>query len=642
MNNFNQVINALASSHAKLGNHFYRTFWSRLPLLIGVLGLTLNLQAGKPTPPLAPSSLSAVAVSSSQINLAWQDNSSDENGFTIERAPSASGSWSQIASVGANVKSYSNSGLSAATTYYYRVYASNSRGSSPYSNTAGATTQQSAVGCSYSISPTSASFTSSGGNGSVSVSAGAGCARSATSGASWITITSGSSGTGSGTVGYAVAANTSTSARAGTMTIAGYTFTVSQAAASGGGGGSDVLLTSGVPYNDALSATAPQTAWKYYYIDVPSGSSSLVVDLYNMTADVDLYIKFNAKPTLSFWDCRPYIGGTSEQCSFSTPAAGRWWIGVNNYAAGTINYTVKASLSAGAAPADTTAPSVPTGLAASAASSSQINLSWNVGSDTGGSGLAGYRVYRSGVLLGTTVGTGYSSTGLSPSTTYCFTVAAYDNAGNTSGQSAQACATTAGGSDTVAPSTSLTAPGSGATVSGTITLSASASDNVGVSRVDFYCDGGTLVGSDTSSPYSITCNTTTIPNGSRYFNCRAYDAAGNWTSSANVPVTVSNGSTGTPGQSKSAIHLGGLTIADKANIVSAEVDGSGNMFVAGWFSGSVNFGGTTLTSLNGASGGGFLAKYTAGGTLVWVKNLSGTLSNVSVSKARVETWSMSK
>src|SRR5207247_1074144 len=86
--------------------------------------------------------------------------------------------------------------------------------------------------------------------------------------------------------------------------------------------------------------------WKYYYLDVPSGSSSLVVDLYNMTADVDLYVHYNAKPTLSLWDCRPYIGGTSEQCSFTSPAAGRWWIGVNNYAVGTISYTVKATAGA--------------------------------------------------------------------------------------------------------------------------------------------------------------------------------------------------------------------------------------------------------------------------------------------------------
>src|SRR5207247_1006040 len=152
---------------------------------------------------------------------------------------------------------------------------------------------------------------------------------------------------------------------------------------------------SGVPYNDSLTASASQTGWKYYYVDVPSGSSSLVVDLYNMTADVDLYVRYNAQPTLTAWDCRPYIGGTFEECSFTSPTGGRWWIGVDNDAVGTTSYAVTATAASGTS--DTTAPSVPSGLGAGAASSSQINLSWNAATDSGGSGLAGYIVYRSGV-----------------------------------------------------------------------------------------------------------------------------------------------------------------------------------------------------------------------------------------------------
>jgi hypothetical protein len=92
-----------------------------------------------------------------------------------------------------------------------------------------------APACSFSISPTSNSMSSSGGTGQVSVSVGpSGCSPSswtASSNVSWITITSGSSGSGSGTVSYSVASN-SGSSRTGTLTIAGQTFTVSQAAAS--------------------------------------------------------------------------------------------------------------------------------------------------------------------------------------------------------------------------------------------------------------------------------------------------------------------------------------------------------------------------------------------------------------------------
>jgi len=95
------------------------------------------------TIPNAPSSLSASAISSSQINLTWQDNSTNETSFKLERATSAAGPFSQIATPGSNTTSYSDSGLAPSTTYYYRVRASNSAGDSSYSNTANATTQAS-------------------------------------------------------------------------------------------------------------------------------------------------------------------------------------------------------------------------------------------------------------------------------------------------------------------------------------------------------------------------------------------------------------------------------------------------------------------------------------------------------------------
>jgi Zn-dependent metalloprotease len=97
--------------------------------------------------------------------------------------------------------------------------------------------------CSYSISPTSASYAATGGTGSVSVTAGAGCTWSAVSNAGFITITSGSSGSGNGTVGFSVAANAGTTSRTGTMTIAGLTFTVTQAGI--GGGGTELIINPG-------------------------------------------------------------------------------------------------------------------------------------------------------------------------------------------------------------------------------------------------------------------------------------------------------------------------------------------------------------------------------------------------------------
>ncbi|HVG57831.1 MAG TPA: Ig-like domain-containing protein [Hyalangium sp.] len=96
-----------------------------------------------------------------------------------------------------------------------------------------------------------------------------------------------------------------------------------------------------------------------------------------------------------------------------------------------------------------------------------------------------------------------------------------------------------GSSDTTLPTTSLTAPAAGATLTGTVTVSANASDNVGVTRVEFYA-GSTLIGTDTSAPYSISWNTTGVANGSYSLTSRAYDAAGNVGTSAARTVTVSN------------------------------------------------------------------------------------------------------
>ncbi len=95
-----------------------------------------------PTPPAAPTGLGATAVSYSQINLTWADNATNEAGFKIERCTGAGCSdFVQVATAGADVNSYANTGLAASTSYSYRVRAYNAAGDSTYSNTAGAVTQ---------------------------------------------------------------------------------------------------------------------------------------------------------------------------------------------------------------------------------------------------------------------------------------------------------------------------------------------------------------------------------------------------------------------------------------------------------------------------------------------------------------------
>jgi hypothetical protein len=95
--------------------------------------------------------------------------------------------------------------------------------------------------------------------------------------------------------------------------------------------------------------------------------------------------------------------------------------------------------------------------------------------------------------------------------------------------------------DTTPPTVSVTAPSAGGTVSGTtVTLSANASDNIGVSGVQFKVDGANVSVEDTTSPYSITWDSTTVSNAAHLITAVARDAAGNNTTSSSISVAVSN------------------------------------------------------------------------------------------------------
>jgi poly(hydroxyalkanoate) depolymerase family esterase len=94
-----------------------------------------------------------------------------------------------------------------------------------------------------------------------------------------------------------------------------------------------------------------------------------------------------------------------------------------------------------------------------------------------------------------------------------------------------------------APTVSLTAPANGANLSGTVTISATASDDIGVDRVEFLLDG-TLLGSDPSTPYSISWNSATASTGNHTLQARAFDLVDNVGTSATVTVNVLEGSGG--------------------------------------------------------------------------------------------------
>src|SRR6185295_79441 len=95
------------------------------------------------------------------------------------------------------------------------------------------------------------------------------------------------------------------------------------------------------------------------------------------------------------------------------------------------------------------------------------------------------------------------------------------------------------------PTVSVTAPAGGATLSGTVNVTANASDNGSVAGVQFKLDGADLGSEDTTSPYSISWDTFSAANGPHTLKAVARDGAGNTTTSADVNVIVTN--TGSPG-----------------------------------------------------------------------------------------------
>ncbi len=114
-------------------------------------------------------------------------------------------------------------------------------------------------------------------------------------------------------------------------------------------------------------------------------------------------------------------------------------------------------------------------------------------------------------------------------------------------------------SDTTPPTVALSSPGPSATVSGTIAVSATASDNVGIVGVQFKLDGASLGAEDTTSPYSVSWNTTTATNGSHTLTAVARDAAGNSATSSSVSVTVNNVIADTTPPTISGVSSSGVT-----------------------------------------------------------------------------------
>jgi len=215
-----------------------------------------------------------------------------------------------------------------------------------------------------------------------------------------------------------------------------------------------------------------------------------------------------------------------------------------------------------ARPSDATPPTVPTGLTNSVRSCSQIDLGWS-GSTDSGSGVWGYRVYRNNVFVKQVAAPASttSDTGLAGSTIYAYQVSAVDNAGNESARSASSSGLTpACGSTTTVPPTTTTV----------------------------------VVQTTTTTSRPSTTSTTTPTSSQTTTTIAAATGAYLW-----------------------SLHMGGLVLADSVAPAAVTVDASGNSYVTGSFYGTVNFGTGNVTSVGRADM--FVAKYSSTGVAQWVR-----------------------
>jgi alpha-tubulin suppressor-like RCC1 family protein len=269
------------------------------------------------------------------------------------------------------------------------------------------------------------------------------------------------------------------------------------------------------------------------------------------------------------WNTSVVLSGTHSLTAVARDSSG------NTTTSTVVKVTVAAST------ADTSAPSVSlTAPAAGATVSGTVTVSANASDNIG---VVGVQFKRDGVNIGAEDTTSPYSISWNTTTvangSHTITAVARDAAGNSTTSSARSVTVSNSTSDTTNPTVSLTAPAAGATVSGTVTVSANASDNIGVVGVQFKRDGVNIGAEDTTSPYAISWNTTTTANGSHAITAVARDAAGNSTTSSARSVTVSNSTSDTTNPTVSlTAPAAGATVS---TTVTVSANASDNVGVVG-------------------------------------------------------------
>ena len=423
--------------------------------------------------PVAPADVAAAAASAGEIDLSWADNA-NETGYKIERSPDGSTNWTQIDTVGANVTTYSNTGLSEGTAYYYRVRATNTAGDSPYSTTVSASTWPATPGNLSLTSLTCSQVSVSWQDNSTQES---GYSVEELVGSTWQEI------------GSLQPANSTTATIAGTFTSSTqYSFRVRAYQASDS------------QYSAAATLTVTSGAWPA----APTGLTATAVsgeeiDLSWADTSNETGYKIERSPDGSTnWTQIATVGQnvTSYQDTGRSELTSYYYQVRATNSGGDSPYSVSAS--------DTTWLATPTDLSASNIGSTQCTLSWNDNS----SQESGYDIEFStdGTNFNpwTTAAadsTSYDVTGLIPQSDFWFRVKAADG-GDESAASNVVEVTTAALADQP-PTVATAAAASADPVTGTtVDLSVLGADDGGESNLTYDWNGTLLSGEATGPGFS--------------------------------------------------------------------------------------------------------------------------------------------
>lgn len=363
------------------------------------------------TLPNAPTQLTATAVSTTRIDLTWASPSDNVGvtGYRLERC-SSSGctNYAQIATP--TSASYSDTGRAPSTTYVYRVAARDAAGNwSGFSASASATTLAEAPDTTLPTRPGNPGFSN------ITMT-------SAT--ASWTAATD-----NVGVTGYQYRLNAGSWQTLGNLLSVGLTglspgtaYTL-QVRALDGAGNVGESSSGNFATPDAAAPSAPANL-------AASGMTSFTVQL-SWSASTDNvgvvgYRVYRNSVHLATVASPGYTDNTvAGRVAYSYYVIAYDAAGNNSQSSNVLSVTTP----------DTVAPSAPTSLQASAPDATHVQLAWGASSDQGGSGLAGYRIYRAGTHIGTSTTTSYTDAGVSGNTAYSYWVVAYDNFGNISAAS---------------------------------------------------------------------------------------------------------------------------------------------------------------------------------------------------------------